>query len=64
MECPICTKVVPKKKINDHVMICIETLDTSVDAIELTTIQKRAIEYCKIKSRILSAQTYDNIGAV
>jgi hypothetical protein len=61
MECPICTKALSKKKINDHVMICIETLDTSVDAIELTTIQKKAIEYCKTKSRILSAQIYDNV---
>lgn len=42
MECPICTQLFPKKALNDHVMVCIESLDTSSDAIELTDIQKKS----------------------
>jgi hypothetical protein len=61
MECPICTNIFTIDKINDHVTICIETIDTSVDAIDLTPTQKKAIEYCKKKSRALSSQTYYNV---
>ena len=43
MECPICTNIFTIDKINDHVTICIETIDTSVDAIDLTPTQKKAI---------------------
>jgi hypothetical protein len=61
MECPICSKTFTQDKIDDHVTICIETIDTSVDAINLTPTQKKAIEYCKKKSRALSRQTYYNV---